>query len=94
LFTGKRENNDIMVLSENPLRVLSGVYDIFIGFVARDYIDGLLRGHQMSGARPIKMSYTPDQVMFAGFSDSAIIAAFFHQGTQEYLRRESSNFNY
>jgi hypothetical protein len=27
----------------------------------------------MSGARPIKMSYTPDQVMFAGFSDSTAI---------------------
>jgi hypothetical protein len=38
---------------------------------ARYYIDGLLRGHQMSGARPIKMSYTTDQVMFAGFFDSA-----------------------
>jgi hypothetical protein len=25
----------------------------------------------MSGARPIKMSYTPDKVMSAGFSDSA-----------------------
>ncbi len=24
----------------------------------------------MSGARPIKMPYTTDQVMFAGFSDS------------------------
>jgi hypothetical protein len=41
--------------------------------VARYNKDGLLRGRQMSGARPIKMSYTPDQVMFAGFSDSTAI---------------------
>jgi hypothetical protein len=64
------------MLVEKRLQVLSGVYDIFIGFVARYYIDGLLRGHQMSGARPIKMSYTRDQAILAGFSDSTAISFF------------------
>jgi hypothetical protein len=40
------------------MRGLSRVYDIFIGFVARHNKDGLLRGHQMSDARPIKILYT------------------------------------
>jgi hypothetical protein len=47
-----------MLLAENPMRGLSRVYDIFIGFVARHNKDGLLRGRQMSGARPIKILYT------------------------------------
>jgi hypothetical protein len=38
--------------------------------VARYNKDGLLRGHQMSGARPIKTPYTRDQVTFMGFFDS------------------------
>jgi hypothetical protein len=59
-----------VVLAENPLQVLSRVYDIFIGFVARYNKDGLLRVHHMSGARPIKMSYTRDRVTLAGFSAS------------------------
>jgi hypothetical protein len=38
--------------------------------VARYNKDGLLRGHQMSGARPIKMPYTRDLATLAGFFDS------------------------
>jgi hypothetical protein len=55
---------------QTPMRGLSQVYDIFIGFVARYNKDGLLRGHQMSGARPIKISYTWDLPKSAGFSAS------------------------
>jgi cbb3-type cytochrome oxidase subunit 1 len=40
--------------------------------VARYNKDGLLRGHQMSGARPIKTPYTRDQVTFTGFFDSTL----------------------
>jgi|GEM_PF-2931561 hypothetical protein len=63
---------DIRILAENPMRGLSMVYDIFIGFVALYNKDGLLRGHQMSGARPIKISYTRDSPKSAGFSASII----------------------
>jgi hypothetical protein len=38
--------------------------------VARNNKDGLLRGHQIGGARPIKMSYARDQAALAGFFDS------------------------
>jgi hypothetical protein len=41
----------------------------FSWIVARYNKDGLLRGRQMSGARPIKMPYTTDQVLFWEFSD-------------------------
>jgi hypothetical protein len=63
------------MLAENHLHGLSRVYDIFIGFVARYNKDSLLRGRQMSGARPIKMSYTRDSAALAPFSGS--IAGFF-----------------
>jgi hypothetical protein len=78
----KKPRRGKSILPENLLRVLSGVYDIFIGFLrlAQDaeFIEACrpvlyrrpLRGHHMSGARPIKMSYTPDQVMCAGGSGS------------------------
>jgi hypothetical protein len=60
------------ILLKNPLLVLSLVYGIFIGFVAPYNKDGLLRGHQMCGARPIKMPYTRDHATLAGFFDSGM----------------------
>jgi transposase len=63
-----------MALSENPLQCLSLVYEIFIGFVARYNKDGLLRGRQMSGARPIKISYTRGSIVLTRLSDDTNIA--------------------
>ena len=47
----------------------------------------------MSGARPIKMSYTPDQVMFAGFSDSTILNNIISGAVCQRQRKETWSMN-